>query len=109
VFTAAIHSGMVWLAILGLINSGIAAFYYLRLLTAVYSRPSEGALVESVPRAGIPLLFAIFLTASATLILGVVPGRVLTAARAAATSLIAPGSTVVAQLPAPTNDATLQK
>jgi NADH-quinone oxidoreductase subunit N len=84
VFTAALHSGLVWLAIIGLANSGIAAFYYLRLLAAVYSRPAENALVESVPRAQPPLLFAIFLTAAATLVLGVVPGRVLAAARAAA-------------------------
>ena len=84
VFTAALHSGLVWLAIVGLANSGIAAFYYLRLLAAVYSRPAENALVESVPRAQPPLLFAIFLTAAATLVLGVVPGRVLSAARAAA-------------------------
>jgi NADH-quinone oxidoreductase subunit N len=109
VFTAAIHSGFVWLAILGLINSGIAAFYYLRLLASVYSRPSEGALVESVPRAGVPLLFAVFLTASATLILGVVPGPVLNAARAAATTLIPQDSNVVAQLPAPQNETAPQQ
>ncbi len=84
VFTAAIHSGLVWLAIIGLVNSGIAAFYYLRLLAAVYSRPQENSLLENMPRIQMPLLFAIFLTATATLMLGVVPGRVLSSARAAA-------------------------
>lgn len=84
VFTAAIHSGLVWLAIIGLINSGIAAFYYLRLLASVYSRPQENSLLENMPRIQVPLLFAIFLTATATLMLGVVPGRVLNSARAAA-------------------------
>ena len=39
VFSAAIHSGFIWLAILGLINSGIAAFYYLRVVAALYTRP----------------------------------------------------------------------
>src|SRR5215813_323477 len=34
VFSAAIHAGNVWLAVLGLLNSGIACFYYLRLLAA---------------------------------------------------------------------------
>ena len=88
VFAAALHSGLVWLAIIGLVNSGIAAFYYLRLLAAVYSRPAENALIETMPRVQMPLLFAIFLTASATLILGVVPGRVLNAARAAAATFV---------------------
>jgi len=84
VFTAAIHSGYVWLAILGLINSGIAAFYYLRVITTLYSKAGESAPVASVPRASIPLLFAILLTAAATLILGIVPGRVLAKAKAGA-------------------------
>jgi len=50
VFSAAIHSGLVWLAILGLFNSGIAAFYYLRLLTRAYSKPSETLPMESMAR-----------------------------------------------------------
>ncbi len=85
VFSAAIHSGLVSLAIIGLINSGVAAFYYLRLLASIYSRPSENtpnAPMDAMPRIQVPLLFAIFLAASATFLLGVVPGRVLNAARA---------------------------
>jgi NADH-quinone oxidoreductase subunit N len=84
VFAAAIHSGYLWLAILGLINSGIAAFYYLRVLTTLYTKAGESAPVASVPRATMPLLFALLLTAAATLILGIVPGRVLAKAKAAA-------------------------
>ena len=99
VFTVALHSGLVWLAILGLINSGIAAFYYLRLLAALYQRPAENALVESVPRARTPLLFAIFLTVCATFILGIVPGRILQAARNAALTLgvANPAATIAAR------------
>jgi NADH-quinone oxidoreductase subunit N len=84
VFTAAIHSGFVWLAILGLINSGIAAFYYLRVLAALYTKPSETSPVASVPQATVPLLFALLCTIAATLILGIVPGRILAKAKAAA-------------------------
>ncbi len=84
VFTAALHSGLVSLAIIGLINSGIAAFYYLRLLASVYSRPAENMPIQTMPRVQTSMLFAIFLTAAATLLLGVVPGRFLDAARAAA-------------------------
>ena len=88
VFSAAIHSGMIWLAILGLLNSGIAVFYYLRLLTAVYARPQENTPMQQMPRVQGSLLVAIVLTVSATLILGIVPGRVLGAARAAAATLL---------------------
>lgn len=84
VFAAALHSGMVWLTIIGLINSGIAAYYYLRVAVAVYSRPAETAVVMPVAKASFPLQLALFLTAAAILILGIVPGNVLGAARAAA-------------------------
>ncbi|HUY81130.1 MAG TPA: NADH-quinone oxidoreductase subunit N [Acidobacteriaceae bacterium] len=96
VFTAAIHSGYVWLAILGLINSGIAAFYYLRVVTTLYTKPKESAPVAAIPRVTIPLLFALLCTVSATLILGVVPGRVLAQARAAANATFAPAAMVQA-------------
>jgi NADH-quinone oxidoreductase subunit N len=39
VFTAALQAGHVWLAVIGLINSGIACFYYLRLLSCIYAKP----------------------------------------------------------------------
>ena len=84
VFSAVLHSGFVWLAVIGLINSGIAAFYYLRLATAVYSKAPETSPVASVPRPAMSLLFALLLTVAATLILGIVPGRILDMARAGA-------------------------
>jgi NADH-quinone oxidoreductase subunit N len=84
VFSAALHSGMVWLTIIGLINSGIAAFYYLRVVAALYSEPTGASPIMAVERPSFPLLLAIFLTAAATLILGIVPGNVLHAAQAAA-------------------------
>ena len=40
VFTAALRSGHVGLAVIGLLNSGVACFYYLRLLAATYTRPA---------------------------------------------------------------------
>ncbi|HEX4037373.1 MAG TPA: NADH-quinone oxidoreductase subunit N [Acidobacteriaceae bacterium] len=87
VFTAALHAGMIWLTIIGLINSGIAAFYYLRVALALFARPAEAAPVMAVERPSLPLLLSVFLTAAATLILGIVPGNVLGAARAAAQTL----------------------
>jgi NADH-quinone oxidoreductase subunit N len=90
-FSAAIHSGFVWLAILGLINSGIASFYYLRVVATLYTKPTETSPVSSVPRPTIPLLFALLLTIAGTLILGIVPGRILAKAKAAAATYPAVG------------------
>jgi NADH-quinone oxidoreductase subunit N len=84
VFSAAIHSGFVWLAVIGLVNSGIAAYYYLRVVAAVYTKPLESSPVMAVPRASFSLLFALLITISATLILGIVPGRILAQAKAGA-------------------------
>ncbi len=101
VFAAAIHSGYVWLAILGLINSGIAAYYYLRVVATVYTKPAEAAPVVSVPRPTMPLLFALLLTVAGTLILGIVPGKILRKARAAAATYsavsVTPANTETAQ------------
>lgn len=94
VFSAALHSGMVWLAIIGLVNSGIACYYYLRLLVSVYSKPVHSDLLDGIPGATVPLLFALLITIAATLILGIVPGRVLALAKAGANTLIvAPSGT----------------
>jgi NADH-quinone oxidoreductase subunit N len=84
VFTAALHSGEVWLAVIGLVNSGVAAYYYLRLLMSVYGKPADDAPVQLIPRLKGSLTLALLLTVSATLILGIFPGRILAMARAGA-------------------------
>jgi NADH-quinone oxidoreductase subunit N len=103
VFSAALRSGLVWLAILGLFNSGIAAFYYLRLVTSAYSRPSETVPLDALPAVRPPLLIALLLTVAATLILGIVPGQVLEQAKAGAMILYpstsAPNNPAVAAAP----------
>jgi len=96
VFSAALHSGMIWLTIIGLINSGIAAYYYLRVVAAIYSEPAGAAPVLSVTGPSFPLLLAVFLTAGTTLILGIAPGSVLSAARAAAQTYVAAPSSPAA-------------
>jgi NADH-quinone oxidoreductase subunit N len=84
VFSAVLHSGFIWLGVIGLVNSGIAAFYYLRVATAIYSKAPDASPIASVPRASMSLLFALFLTVVTTLILGIVPDRILAMAKAGA-------------------------
>jgi NADH-quinone oxidoreductase subunit N len=92
VFTAALHSGLVWLAIIGLMNSGIAAYYYLRLLVAVYSKPVENSGVMLVPAISWTLAIALALTVGATLVLGIAPGKILGMAQNGAATFAAPGN-----------------
>ncbi len=75
VFTAAIHGNNVWLAVIGLLNSGIACFYYLRLLTAVYTKAgSDAAKLEPRNRLSVPAAIGLSLATAATFFLGILPG-----------------------------------
>jgi NADH-quinone oxidoreductase subunit N len=48
VFKAALHAGLTWLAVLGLVSSVVAAFYYLRLIKVMWFDPAPGA-TDSTP------------------------------------------------------------
>ena len=48
IFKAALDAHLVWLTVLGLLNSAVAAYYYLRILVVVYMR-EPGAATENLP------------------------------------------------------------
>jgi NADH-quinone oxidoreductase subunit N len=77
-FSGAVHSGNIALVIIGLANSGVACFYYLRLLAALYSRPLADS-VTDVPtrKTTYPAMLALSATAVATLGLGIFPNNIL--------------------------------
>ncbi len=75
VFSAALQANRVGLTIIGVLNSAVAAYYYLRVIVFMYMRePREEAPVSAVP-AG--LAIALALSLAATIYLGVLPNRVL--------------------------------
>ncbi len=75
VFGAALKSDLVWLTIIGLINSAIATYYYLRLMVVMYMHePREEGWTL---RTSAAMSVALVLAAAATIYLGVRPGRVL--------------------------------
>ncbi len=77
VFQAALDSHLVWLTVLGLINSAIAAYYYLKIIVAVYMRePAEA--MEQMPPPAMSLRIAIWASAIGVLILGIFPGTLST-------------------------------
>ncbi len=88
-FSTAMQGGAGWLALIGLLNSGVAAAYYLRFALSIAQPAATGARAEAVPRMGVGVSAAIGVAALATLVLGIAPGHVLDAAHAAAQSFAA--------------------
>ena len=81
IFGAAVNAGLWWLALAGVINSVISAYYYLRVIKVMYlsEAPSEERLVS-----GLPMRLALIATTAGVLLFGVYPGPLLEIARTAA-------------------------
>lgn len=70
-FGAAIQGGYLWLAILGVLTSVVAAYYYLKVIIAMYmAEPAEQVILRPSPSILAVVAIAVFLT----LQLGMVPG-----------------------------------
>ena len=82
VFNATLKSGLVWLAVLVALNSVIAAYYYLRVIVAMYMRePEREIAVEAAPWT---LAAALWLASAGTIYAGLFPGHILAMATRAA-------------------------
>ncbi len=87
VFGAAIQHQYYWLAAAGLVNAAIAAFYYLRVVQAMFFRKAEtGEIALEVP---IPMQISLTICALATLWIGLYPSAVLDIANTASQQLFA--------------------
>ena len=84
IFGAAVNSGLEWLAVVGVINSVVSAYYYVRVIKIIYM--SDPKTTESIT-VGIPVRLAVFVTSIAILVFGVFPAPLLELARTAADSL----------------------
>jgi NADH-quinone oxidoreductase subunit N len=83
IFKAALDANLVWLTVLGLLNSAVAAYYYLRILVVMYmNEPQESA--NDLQPAGPAMKVAVYGSAIGTLFLGIFPSFVLDFASKAA-------------------------
>jgi NADH-quinone oxidoreductase subunit N len=83
VFRAAIQDGAWPLVLVAVLMSAVAAFFYVRVIVLMYfSAPAADGPTVGVP--GLPTTLVLAVTATATLVLGIVPGAVLDLARSAA-------------------------
>jgi NADH-quinone oxidoreductase subunit N len=85
VFASVIHSGHWALAIVGLLNSGLAAFYYLRFLARLYAQPEPSQSQPPAPAFRPAFAVGVLLLVLAVFALGIFPNRVLQLVRAGAT------------------------
>ncbi|MBV9769571.1 MAG: NADH-quinone oxidoreductase subunit N [Bryobacterales bacterium] len=76
IFKAALNANLVGLAILGMLNSVVGAFYYLRVLVVMYMQePGEATL--SVQPVGAGIGATLWVAAAGTLLLGIFPSVLL--------------------------------
>jgi NADH-quinone oxidoreductase subunit N len=86
VFSAAVKAHLIWLTLIGVINSAIGAYYYLRIIVMMYMRESR----KEVPVRPVPFALGVALAISmvATFYLGLLPNRVLEYAQQSAPELL---------------------
>jgi NADH-quinone oxidoreductase subunit N len=76
IFKAALEAGLGWLTVLGLLNSAVGAFYYLRIIVVMYMKEPGESMVDLPPLA--PGTRTVLWTcAAASLVLGIFPSLVL--------------------------------
>ncbi len=84
-FNAAIQADLVWLALLGVVNSVVSAYYYVRVMRVMYLQPSPSE--ERVPSSA-PFRLALAVSGVGILVLGIIPGPLLEVAQNAATTIL---------------------
>jgi NADH-quinone oxidoreductase subunit N len=91
-FSAAIDAGYVWLAVIGVLNSAISLYYYVRVVVFMYLKKE---IAGSHPTTSPALAFTLAAALAATLILGVYPRFLFEVAEASARTLGAGGIAAV--------------
>ena len=84
IFSAAVDSDLLWLAIVGVINSVISAYYYLRVVRIMYLEPPHSE--ERVPSSHV-FRVALGVSVLGVLVIGIVPGPLLRLAEIAVGTL----------------------
>ena len=76
IFKAALDANLVWLTVIGLLTSAVAAYYYLRLLVVMYMK-EPGDAIQGLPPLPAGTRAALWISAAFTLVMGIFPSLVL--------------------------------
>jgi NADH-quinone oxidoreductase subunit N len=84
IFSAALNTGLIWLVIIAVLNSVVSAYYYIRVIVAMYMQEggAEPSPIDSRPA----LIAALTVTAIATVLIGLYPNPYMAGALHAFTS-----------------------
>ena len=77
IFTAAVHSKLIWLAILMAVNSIIGAYYYLRLIVVMYMHEPKSEAAAAPVRFPVTASIVLWITVAGTIYFGLAPSRTL--------------------------------
>src|SRR3954470_21931847 len=77
VFSAALQGKLIWLTVIGVVNSAVAAYYYLRIIVMMYMREPAGNVDAPMPEVSSGISIALICTAAITIFLGVWPQGVI--------------------------------
>ena len=77
IFTAAVHSKLIWLAILMAVNSIIGAYYYLRLIVVMYMHEPKSEAAAAPVRFPVSASIVLWITVAGTIYFGLAPSRTL--------------------------------
>ncbi len=81
IFAGAIEAGYIWLAVIGVLNSAVSLYYYLRIMVQMYFRdPVEDFAWVQV---NVPTAISIVISLAGVLYLGIVPGSLMNLAKMA--------------------------
>jgi NADH-quinone oxidoreductase subunit N len=85
IFGAAIDAGHIWLAVIAVLNSVLALYYYVRVVVYVWSAPADGVTPQLPVSAGMAAVLIV--TVTGTIALGVYPRLLFELAQASAATL----------------------
>jgi len=84
IFRGAVQSGLLWLVVVAVLNSVISAYYYLRVVKVMWF--GEPASDEKVPSSA-ALRLTLVISCLGVLVLGIIPGYIISLAESAARML----------------------
>jgi NADH-quinone oxidoreductase subunit N len=91
-FGAAIDADYVWLAVIGVLNSAVSLYYYIRVVVFMYLKDAE---VVSAERPDPSLVFVLGVAVIATILIGIYPQPLFTFAESSARTLGVAGATAL--------------
>ena len=85
IFSSAVASGLVWLVVIGVFTSVVAAYYYLRVVRVMYTESDEERDAVDTP---VSMRLALALSVMGVVVLGVLPASVIGRANDGAAALL---------------------